>query len=105
MGAYATAMGPGPVTGVISRNIISVYRTPALHMEQRLFSLTRCLQVPIVGREGLESKYILEQLIDKAARELGIDRIELRRRNLILRMVSLGKHQMGKNMTLVNLKL
>ncbi|MCH8807471.1 MAG: molybdopterin-dependent oxidoreductase, partial [Planctomycetes bacterium] len=38
---------------------------------------------PYRGAGRPESKYILERLIDQAARETGIDRVELRRRNLI----------------------
>ena len=83
MGAYATAMGPGPVTGVISRNIISVYRTPAFAYGTKAVFSNTVPTGPYRGAGRPESKYILEQLIDKAARELGIDRIELRRRNLI----------------------
>jgi carbon-monoxide dehydrogenase large subunit len=83
MGAYANAMGPGPVTGVISRNIISVYRTPAFAYGTKAVFSNTVPTGPYRGAGRPESKYILEQLIDKAARELGIDRIELRRRNLI----------------------
>ena len=34
-------------------------------------------------RRASESAYLLERLVDKAARELGIDRLEIRRRNFI----------------------
>jgi carbon-monoxide dehydrogenase large subunit len=40
---------------------------------------------PYRGAGRPEAAYMLERLVDQAARELGIDRIELRRRNLIRR--------------------
>ena len=51
--------------------------------------LTKCIFTntvptgPYRGAGRPESKFFLERLIDKAADETGIDRIELRRRNLI----------------------
>jgi carbon-monoxide dehydrogenase large subunit len=38
---------------------------------------------PYRGAGRPESKYVFERLIDQAAREMGIDRIELRKRNLV----------------------
>ena len=38
---------------------------------------------PIAAPAGPEGNYFMERLIDKAAREMGIDRLELRRRNHI----------------------
>src|SRR5205823_3918352 len=38
---------------------------------------------PYRGAGRPEATYVIERLIDDAARELGIDRVELRRRNLI----------------------
>ncbi len=83
VGAYLTAMGPAPVTGVISRNIISVYRTPALAYGTKAVFSNTVPTGPYRGAGRPESKYIMEQLIDKAARETGIDRVELRRKNMI----------------------
>jgi aerobic carbon-monoxide dehydrogenase large subunit len=83
LGAYVTAMGPGPSTGVLSRNIISVYQTPILSYGIKAVLTNTVPTGPYRGAGRPESKYIVEQLMDKAARETGIDRIELRRRNLI----------------------
>ena len=61
----------------------SVYRWPALHAEVKcVFTNT----VPVDAYRGAgkpETNYIVERLIDEAARELGIDAAELRRRNLV----------------------
>jgi carbon-monoxide dehydrogenase large subunit len=83
VGAYLTPMGPAPMTNVICRNIVSVYRTPAFsYNTQAIFSNT-IPTGPYRGAGRPESKYIMEQLVDRAAREMGIDRVEIRRRNLI----------------------
>lgn len=83
MGAYLTAMGPWPVTMVVSRNIISVYRTPLFSYGAKCVFTNTVPTGPYRGAGRPESKYFLELLIDKAAAETGIDRIELRRRNLV----------------------
>ena len=63
--------------------LTGAYRIPALHVRLRgLFSNT----TPVAAYRGvgrMEANYLLESLIDRAALESGIDRVELRRRNLI----------------------
>ena len=83
MGAYLTAMGPAPPTMVTSRNIASVYRTPAIAYTVKCAFTNTVPTGPYRGAGRPESKYFLERLIDQAARETGRDRIDLRRRNLI----------------------
>lgn len=83
MGAFLTAMGPLPATAVISRNIVSVYRFPAFAYRVRCVFTNTVPTGPYRGAGRPESKYVLEQLIDQAARELGIDRVAIRRRNMI----------------------
>ena len=39
--------------------------------------------MPIAAPGGPRANYLVERLIDTAARELGIDRIEIRRRNMV----------------------
>ena len=82
-GAYLTAMGPAPMTNVICNNIVSVYRTPLFSYNPRAVFTNTVPTGPYRGAGRPESKYIMEQLIDRAARETGIDRVEIRRRNLI----------------------
>ena len=83
MGAFLTAMGPLPATAVISRNIVSVYRFPAFAYRVRCVFTNTVPTGPYRGAGRPESKYVLERLIDQAARELKMDRVEIRRRNLI----------------------
>ena len=83
LGAYVTAMGALPATTVTSRNIISVYKTPAISYNVRCVFTNTVPTGPYRGAGRPESKFFLERLIDKAAAETGRDRIELRRRNMI----------------------
>ena len=82
-GAYLTAMGPAPMTNVICRNIISVYKTKAFSYATKAVFTNTVPTGPYRGAGRPESKYIMEQLVDKAAKEMGIDKVKLRRRNLI----------------------
>jgi len=83
LGAYVSTFGaaiPGPIYSAL---LAGVYRTPAIHVAVTgVFSNT----VPTDAYRGAgrpEACYVLERLADKAARELGIDRAAIRRRNLI----------------------
>jgi carbon-monoxide dehydrogenase large subunit len=59
------------------------YRTPAMHVTVRgIFSNTVPTDV-YRGAGRPEAFYLLERLVDAAARELGIDPAELRRRNMV----------------------
>jgi carbon-monoxide dehydrogenase large subunit len=60
-----------------------MYAIPAAHVSvSGVFSHTHPL-APYRGNGRPEAIFLLERLMDDAARELGVDRVELRRRNLI----------------------
>ncbi len=61
----------------------SVYRIPAIQIDVKLVFTNAAPLGPYRGAGRPEAIYVIERLIDGAARELGIDRVELRRRNLI----------------------
>ena len=64
-------------------SLAGMYLLPAAHITVTgVLSHTSPL-APYRGNGRPEAIYILERLIDDAARELGVDRVELRRRNLI----------------------
>src|ERR1700690_3739550 len=79
----ATYGAPGPATGNVVRNTLGVYRTPLIEVNTKcVFSNT----TPVGAYRGAgrpEANYYMERLVDTAAAETGIDRIELRRRNHI----------------------
>jgi len=83
LGAYCSTNGPGSSTRAPSTAMGGVYTIPAIFMDVRgAFTNT----VPIDAYRGAgkpEANYIIERLIDVAARELGIDPAVLRRRNLM----------------------
>jgi carbon-monoxide dehydrogenase large subunit len=82
LGAYLAFNTPHAPTNNLG-GLAGVYRTPAIHAEVRgLFTHTQPT-APYRGAGRPEATYALERVIDIAAREMGIDRIALRRRNLI----------------------
>ncbi len=74
---------PMPATTNAVKNLIDVYKTPAMEVNSKIaFTNT----TPIAAYRGAgrpEGNYFMERLVDTAAREMGIDRVELRRRNHI----------------------
>ncbi len=83
MGAYLSTLGPGPSTNSTSTAMGGVYSVPAVFMETKgVFTNT----VPIDAYRGAgkpEANYLIERLIDVAARRTGRDPVALRRRNII----------------------
>jgi carbon-monoxide dehydrogenase large subunit len=63
--------------------ITSVYRFPVAHVRARAVLSNTPPTTPYRSAGRPEAIFVTERLIDLAARELGIDRVELRRRNLI----------------------
>ena len=83
MGAYLTPVGPMMTTLNIAKNSIGMYRTPLVEVST-ICAITNT--VPIGAYRGAgrpEGNYFMERLIDVAAAETGIDRVELRRRNMV----------------------
>src|SRR5579883_2067779 len=63
--------------------LAGVYRTPAVHAEvTAVFTNTNPVR-PYRGNGRPEAAYVIERMVDLAADELGLDAVELRRRNLI----------------------
>ncbi|HXF87030.1 MAG TPA: xanthine dehydrogenase family protein molybdopterin-binding subunit [Xanthobacteraceae bacterium] len=83
LGGYMGAMAPQPPTLNIVRNVASVYRTPLLEVSTKCVFTNTTFVSPYRGAGRPEGNYFMERLIDYAAAEIGIDRVELRRRNQI----------------------
>jgi carbon-monoxide dehydrogenase large subunit len=82
IGAYITPRSAGPGTNNVG-GLAGTYTTPAIHVQTTgVFSNTTPTG-PYRGAGRPEATYAIERIIDVAAHELGIDPIELRRRNLI----------------------
>lgn len=82
-GAYTTTAAISiPTSGGI-RCITGVYTLPSCHVETRV-AFTNA--VPVVAYRGAgkpEFTYLIERLVDAAARETGRDRVALRRLNMV----------------------
>ncbi|HUK59692.1 MAG TPA: xanthine dehydrogenase family protein molybdopterin-binding subunit [Stellaceae bacterium] len=80
-GAYPIAPLPYSVNAV--KNVIGVYRTPLVEVTSKgVYTNTQPVG-PYRGAGRPEGNYYMERLMDAAADEMGIDRLELRRRNFI----------------------
>jgi carbon-monoxide dehydrogenase large subunit len=83
MGAYLSTFAPSVPTWLHGTLMAGNYTTPLIYVNVKaVFTNT----VPVDAYRGAgrpEATFQLERVVDKAAREMGIDPIELRRRNFI----------------------
>lgn len=82
-GAYLTQYAAIFTTNNTKNCLSSVYAIPAIQIDVRLVLTNAAPLGPYRGAGRPEAIYLIERLIDVAAREMGMDRVELRRRNLI----------------------
>lgn len=80
-GAYPQA--PIPITRNAVKNTVSLYRTPLLAVTTRVACTNTAPVGPYRGAGRPEGNYYMERLIEAAARQIGVDAVELRRRNHI----------------------
>jgi carbon-monoxide dehydrogenase large subunit len=83
MGAFLQAMAPMPGTLNAVKNVQGMYRTPLIEVSTKCVFTNTSHIGPYRGAGRPEGNYYMERLIDAAAAGMGIDRIELRRRNQI----------------------
>ena len=83
VGAYLANVGPLMGSMGVTRNLAAIYRTPLIEVATKvMFTHTS----PVGAYRGAgrpEANYFMERLIDTAAREMGLDSLDLRRRNHI----------------------
>jgi carbon-monoxide dehydrogenase large subunit len=83
IGAYVSTFGAGIPSAIYSALLAGVYRTPAIAtLSTGVFTNA----VPTDAYRGAgrpEACYVLERLADEAALKLGMDRADIRRRNLV----------------------
>jgi carbon-monoxide dehydrogenase large subunit len=82
-GAYLSHPGPLINTLPPSLHAANVYRIPVLYGRHRLVLTNTTPTTAYRGAGRPNVSYLAERLVDEAARETGIDRVELRKRNLI----------------------
>jgi carbon-monoxide dehydrogenase large subunit len=83
LGAYVSSFGAAIPSAIYSALLAGVYRTPAIVVECTGVLTNTVPTDAYRGAGRPEACYLLERLADQAARELNIDRAEIRRRNLI----------------------
>jgi aerobic carbon-monoxide dehydrogenase large subunit len=85
LGGYLSNFAPSIPGNSYPQTVTGLYKTPNLHLRVRgVYSNT----VPVDAYRGSgrpEATWSNERLIERGARELGIDVVEMRRRNLIAR--------------------
>jgi carbon-monoxide dehydrogenase large subunit len=83
MGAYLSTFAPSIPTWLHGTLMAGNYRTPLIYVNVKaVFTNT----VPVDAYRGAgrpEATFQLERVIDKAARQLGVDPVELRRKNFV----------------------
>jgi aerobic carbon-monoxide dehydrogenase large subunit len=83
MGAYLSTFAPAIPSFFYAYPMPGPYKVRAVHCRIRA-AFTNTMPVDAYRGAGRpEATYVLERVLDAAAREMGIDRLEIRRRNLI----------------------
>ena len=83
LGAYITGVAPSPLSLNTGKNFSSVYRTPLMAVDIKTVLTNTTLMGAYRGAGRPEANYYMERLIDRAADEMGINRLTLRKRNFI----------------------
>jgi aerobic carbon-monoxide dehydrogenase large subunit len=83
MGAYLTTFSAVFATNNTKNCLASVYTIPAIHIDVTMTLTNTAPLGPYRGAGRPEAIIAIEQLLDTAAAEMGLDRVEIRRRNLI----------------------
>ena len=83
IGAYTSTFAAVFATNNTKNCLSSVYAIPAIQIDVQMVFTNAAPLGPYRGAGRPEAIYLIERLIDGAAAAMGIDRVELRRRNLI----------------------
>lgn len=83
MGAYVAAVAPIMSTMNAVKNTQSVYKTPLIEVSTRCMLTNTTAVSAYRGAGRPEGNYYMERLVEEAARVVGMDAIELRRKNMI----------------------
>jgi carbon-monoxide dehydrogenase large subunit len=83
VGAYLANVGPLMGSMGVSRNLAAIYRTPLIEVATKVTFTNTSPVGAYRGAGRPEANYFMERLIETAAREMGIDAVEMRKRNHI----------------------
>lgn len=97
LGAYMHHVGYFIATANFSRCLSGPYRIPAIHSTVTCVLTNTVPTAPYRGAGRPEAAYIMESLIEAAAEKLGLDPVEIRRRNMLGPEVMPHKTAVGMN--------
>ncbi|HEX3650553.1 MAG TPA: xanthine dehydrogenase family protein molybdopterin-binding subunit, partial [Pseudonocardiaceae bacterium] len=83
LGAYPSTIGPGVATALMGRSISGPYQIP--HAFAEVYAVFTNV-VPLGAQRGsgrAEATYLMERLVDRYAEAIGMDRAEVRLRNMV----------------------
>ena len=83
VGAYLANVGPLMGSMGVTRNLAATYRTPLIEVETKVMFTNTSPVGAYRGAGRPEANYFMERLIETAARGMGLDSVEVRRRNQI----------------------
>ena len=83
VGAYLANVGPLMGSMGVTRNLAAIYRTPLIEVATKVAFTNTSPVGAYRGAGRPEANYFMERLIDTAAREMGIDKVEMRKRSHI----------------------
>ena len=75
VGGYLAGVMPSPLSLGIAKNIASVYKTPLIEVNIKCVLTNTTVMGAYRGAGRPEANYFMERLIERAADEMGIDRI------------------------------
>ena len=82
LGAYLSATAASAPNNA-TNSLTSTYVIPAMHVVVKAVFTNTTMMASYRGTAKPEASFVIERLIDKAGRELGVDPVAIRRRNLI----------------------
>ena len=82
IGAWLDPFGTISAVGHLG-GLAATYKTPLIYVEASAVFTNTSANGPFRGSGRPEASYVIERLIDNAAREMNIDRAEIRRRNMV----------------------
>ncbi|MCW5733279.1 MAG: xanthine dehydrogenase family protein molybdopterin-binding subunit [Enhydrobacter sp.] len=83
LGGYLSNVGAAMGALGVTRNLAAIYRTPLISVSTKVCFTNTSPVGAYRGAGRPEANYFMERLIATAAREMGIDQVEMRKRNHI----------------------
>src|SRR5437879_19212 len=83
LGAYITGVEPSTLSLNVGKNLARVLCTPLMTVDIKTVLTNTTLMGAYRGAGRPEANYFMERLIDRAADEMGVNRLTLRKRNFI----------------------